>query len=782
MPRRRVLLVLLAVVGTTLAGVAPAARGGTTLFVDDDLGLCDDTDGVPFYCTIQAAVDDAADGVTIQIAAGVYTSSASRVVNVPSGLDLVFHGAGMGVTIVDGQDARGGFNVDSATVTIEDLTVRNGSGAFSGAGITISDAGNSALNDVKIMDSASSSSGGAIYISPFGGATVTLTGVEVTGNTALVGGGLDVSGNGTVAIISSSFADNTTTSDGGAIYVDSTGIALEITRTSFTDNESGNNGGAIFFSGQGSSTLSVTMSTFHSNDTGPSAGAGGGAIHAAGAASLEITHSTFTENTSALHGGAVLDVTGLTDAVIENSTFFDNSAAFMGGAILSSGVVNNVTVTGNQADGGGGIQGNGATLTIANSIVYGNTGTTEGPDCNGSIVSGGYNLFGTVSDCSLSGDTGSNIVGQDPQLEALDDNGGPTETMAIPASSSPAYNAANPAAPGSGSPACAVDDQREAPRGDARCDIGAYEAPSVIRYAGANRYATAMVISQNEHPIGAPHAFVATGLNFPDALAGAAAAGRFERPLLLLDSGIPPSTSGELSRLEPFLITILGGTGAVSGATETALGAYADTVERVSSTNRYLTAVEISKKAFLSDGSADVVYVATGLGFADALAAGPAAATLNGPVLLVDGTNLLQAVADEIVRLTPDRIIVVGGTSVISDGVLTALDALQGGDTVERISGPNRYATAVAISEDAFPDGAPRVYIATGLNFPDALAGAAAAGMHESPVLLVPGTSIPAVVSAEIVRLGANTIYILGGTAVVSSGVENDLKTLIGAS
>jgi putative cell wall-binding protein len=204
-------------------------------------------------------------------------------------------------------------------------------------------------------------------------------------------------------------------------------------------------------------------------------------------------------------------------------------------------------------------------------------------------------------------------------------------------------------------------------------------------------------------------------------------------------------------------------------------------VERVAGTNRYRTAVEISKKAFAPYGSADVVYVATGLGFADALAAAPAAAAGNGPVLLVPGTSLPQEVADEILRLTPYRVVVVGGTSVVSDAVLTALDALQDGDIVERIAGTNRYNTAVAISEDAFPGGSEFAYIATGLNFPDALAGAAAAGARGAPVLLVPGSSLPAEVSAEITRLGAQIIVILGGTGVVSTGVEDALKTLIGA-
>jgi putative cell wall-binding protein len=153
---------------------------------------------------------------------------------------------------------------------------------------------------------------------------------------------------------------------------------------------------------------------------------------------------------------------------------------------------------------------------------------------------------------------------------------------------------------------------------------------------------------------------------------------------------------------------------------------------------------------------------------------------LDGPVLLTDPNSLPQVVADEITRLAPSRIVVVGGTAAVSPGVFAQLQGLVA-NTV-RISGANRYDTAVAISQDAFSAGAARAYVGTGLNFPDALAGAAAAGWWHGPVLLVPGTSIPTSVSDEITGLGATKIIILGGTAVVSIAVETSLGLLVGGA
>ena len=96
--------------------------------------------------------------------------------------------------------------------------------------------------------------------------------------------------------------------------------------------------------------------------------------------------------------------------------------------------------------------------------------------------------------------------------------------------------------------------------------------------------------------------------------------------------------------------------------------------------------------------------------------------------------------------------------------------------TVTRLSGADRYATSAAISKASFSPGVPVAYIATGLNFPDALSGAPVAALAGGPILLVPGTSIPSAIATELGRLKPARIVILGSTSVVSSGVATTLS------
>ncbi|HEY8847187.1 MAG TPA: cell wall-binding repeat-containing protein, partial [Candidatus Limnocylindrales bacterium] len=245
---------------------------------------------------------------------------------------------------------------------------------------------------------------------------------------------------------------------------------------------------------------------------------------------------------------------------------------------------------------------------------------------------------------------------------------------------------------------------------------------TATRQSGADRYATAATISRATTPSHTPVVYVATGLNFPDALAAAAAAGHIGAPILLVQTlGLPTPTKTELTRLKPGKIIIAGGTGVVSNAVATQLGAYtvpAGTVERQSGVNRYATAASVSSHTF--DPGVPVVYIATGLNFPDALAAAAAAGTLGGPVLLVTQASIPLATQTELSRLQPGHIIVAGGTGVVSNGVATQLIAYTSGG-VERQSGANRYATAASVSSHTFAPGVPIVYVATGLNFPDAL-------------------------------------------------------------
>jgi len=95
--------------------------------------------------------------------------------------------------------------------------------------------------------------------------------------------------------------------------------------------------------------------------------------------------------------------------------------------------------------------------------------------------------------------------------------------------------------------------------------------------------------------------------------------------------------------------------------------------------------------------------------------------------------------------------------------------------------GTNRIGTAIAASRLAFPDGgAPHVLLATAYNWPDALGGSALAGALDAPILLTPPDSLPEAVAAEIARLGADHVIVLGGAGAVSDEVLTQLDALPG--
>jgi len=300
---------------------------------------------------------------------------------------------------------------------------------------------------------------------------------------------------------------------------------------------------------------------------------------------------------------------------------------------------------------------------------------------------------------------------------------------------------------------------------------------SVPRIAGSDRYATAAAVSRSAFGAGVPVVYVATGTAYPDALAGGPAARVGNGPLLLTTpTSVPSATAAELTRLKPGRIVLLGGTRVVSAAVEAELRGYtAGAVTRLAGSDRYATAAAISASVFAADAS--VVYIATGATFPDALAAGAAAARARAPILLVARTALPAATAAELARLGPDKIVVMGGTSMVSDGVLQQLSAYA--TTVRRIAGADRYATAVNLSASIFAaNSVGTVYVAAGSSFPDGLSAGPVAGIKGAPLLLVPSTFLPASVATELRRLDPSRVVIVGGTAIVRETVRDQIRAL----
>jgi CSLREA domain-containing protein len=276
---------------------------------------------------------------------------------------------------------------------------------------------------------------------------------SVTGTITLTMGQLTVTDD---LIIDGPGAMNLTVSGNSASRVMqvSAGVTLDLRDVTVADGGGTGTGAGIL---NGGGTLKVNATRFFGNTAG-AVGSGGGAIFSIDG-TLTVMDSTFSGNSARFDAGGAIRTRG--NATITNSTFSGNSAS-AGGALFTDGAgsltVTSSTLSGNSADLGGGIFNGGfGTVALANTIV---ANSPSGGNCRGVILDGGGNLSWPDTTCPG--------INQDPLLGPLQNNGGPTETMALPPES-PAVDAAGACPP-------PATDQRGVlrPQGP-RCDIGSFE-------------------------------------------------------------------------------------------------------------------------------------------------------------------------------------------------------------------------------------------------------------------------------------------------------------------
>ena len=270
----------------------------------------------------------------------------------------------------------------------------------------------------------------------------------------------------------------------------------------------------------------------------------------------------------------------------------------------------------------------------------------------------------------------------------------------------------------------------------------------VVRLKGADRFATAVMTSQEAYPAGAETVIVATGTNWPDALGGSALAGALDAPILLTrQSSLPSEVAAEIVRLKATKAIVLGGTSAVSAAVEATLKRMlgSGNVERIAGANRYETADRIAARtiALLGDAYDGTAFVATGANFPDALGASPLAAAGGWPIYLANPNQGANAGLAAVMKAAGvKRTVVLGGTNVVTSSVESSLRGL---GTVTRLAGANRYDTAVTVAAWGVANAElswDKVAVATGQTFPDALAGGVLQGASGSVMLLTPTAAI----------------------------------------
>jgi putative cell wall-binding protein len=197
------------------------------------------------------------------------------------------------------------------------------------------------------------------------------------------------------------------------------------------------------------------------------------------------------------------------------------------------------------------------------------------------------------------------------------------------------------------------------------------------------------------------------------------------------------------------------------------------TTSRLQGSDRFDTSVAVSKAAYPNPG-VNVVYIASGFSFADAIAAGPAAAVQGGPLLLATGPDITANVLTEVKRLAPKKIVVVGGVNAVSNTVMSKLSAVQ--PNIQRIAGSDRFETSRLLAKYAFP-ASTGAYFASGLNFPDALSAASAASVSAQPVVLVTGYgAADAATAAYVTGAKLTSATVIGGASVISPAFDASLK------
>jgi putative cell wall-binding protein len=290
------------------------------------------------------------------------------------------------------------------------------------------------------------------------------------------------------------------------------------------------------------------------------------------------------------------------------------------------------------------------------------------------------------------------------------------------------------------------------------------------RISGYDRYATAAAIARDAAGTSrVPHAVLARGDDFADALAGVPLAGQLGAPLLLTRPGeLPAATDAALADLVTAGATIhlLGGTAAIGESVVDTLEERGYTTRRYQGTDRYGTAASIAR-ALPSD---TLAYLVSGLNPADALAAAAIAGAESSPVLLTPPDRLPLSTRTALTNRPEVRI--VGGSAVI--GAAVRQEARDTGARVVEIAGADRYATALALARRYRP-AASDTGVASGTSWADALTGARHAAALGWPLLLTGPGRLPYAVAAEVTdnRTGA-TVY--GGGAAVNARAYDDVR------
>ena len=306
---------------------------------------------------------------------------------------------------------------------------------------------------------------------------------------------------------------------------------------------------------------------------------------------------------------------------------------------------------------------------------------------------------------------------------------------------------------------------------------------AVVRYAGANRYDTAAMLSKASHKTTSDTVIIADAMTFQDALIAVPLAKAYNAPLLLANPNtVTKQTEAELARLKAKKVIIVNTSNALKSGTIYALKKKY-TTQIINGSNCFETSKRVAEELQKKTKKAPTdVFFTTNKAFADALSISPVAALKGAPILYVDpskktlDSNILAYLNK--VKGSIKNVYIVGGTVAVPKAIENSIKKALPKKNVKRFDGAQRYETCVMINKYfASLLNSKTVCVAKGLDFPDALAGGVFAANQKAPLLLA-DSALRDAQKSFLKNKKPNKLYIFGGKVAVPDKLAKEVAKM----
>lgn len=299
---------------------------------------------------------------------------------------------------------------------------------------------------------------------------------------------------------------------------------------------------------------------------------------------------------------------------------------------------------------------------------------------------------------------------------------------------------------------------------------------NILRIQGLDRFKTSRAIAEEITSTAIlENIVIASGYDFPDGLSGSTLSKKLNAPLLM--AGNLSDSKEAIDYISTHLIKngnvyILGGTGVVSKDTEDILINKGFNVKRVFGQDRFETNNSIINSIAPLEGTP--VFISNAYGFADALSASSIAAIKGYPLLLTQTNEIPNIIKNQLSKIKPSKVYIVGGTGVITSTVETQIKELLPLAEIIRLAGVNRYETSMNLYKHFNLD-SKNILLVSGRDFPDALCGSQLAAKLNTSMVLCDEDNLDSQ-QGEFNKKNIENFYLLGGTGALTSDVEQSIS------